>query len=173
MLASTETSGGPHARVSPFRTRPVPFASTGTGCGRRSRSQWLGGACRRRARTGHPGDEVKRVRAFTFPDTDRTAIYVNTDDPLWTHAKSGVGHEFYRAVLASVVAHEAWHLAHGASENGALREELRLWQTFIARKLVPTAEGLQHAVVVERDIRTARTRELQASAAANIHAPVP
>jgi hypothetical protein len=120
---------------------------------------------------GSRADEVRKVRAFTFPDADRTTIYVNTDDPLWKHAASGEGHEFYRAVLASAVAHELWHLTHGASESRALREELRVWQTFIRDRLVPTAEGLQHAVLVERDIRAARVTELQALAAASKYRP--
>src|SRR4030095_5277905 len=68
---------------------------------------------------GSRADEVRTVRAFTFPDADRTTIYVNTDDALWLHAASGEGHEFYRAILASVVAHELWHLTHGGSESRA------------------------------------------------------
>ncbi len=104
---------------------------------------------------GSRADEVRKVRAFTFPTVDRTTIYVNTDDPLWKHARSGEHREFYRAILASVVAHELWHLNHGASESGALREELRVWRSFILDKLVPTAEGLQHAVLLEQDIRAA------------------
>ena len=120
---------------------------------------------------GSRADEVRKVRAFTFPDADCTTIYVNMDDSLWKHAARGEGHEFYRAVLASVVAHELWHLTHGASEGGALREELRVWRTFIRDRLVPTAEGLQHAVLVEREIRTARVTELQALAAARKYQP--
>jgi len=120
---------------------------------------------------GSRADEVRKVRAFTFPDADCTTIYVNKDDSLWKHAARGEGHEFYRAVLASVVAHELWHLTHGASEGGALREELRVWRTFIRDRLVPTAEGLQHAVLVEREIRTARVTELQALAARKYQPP--
>ena len=113
---------------------------------------------------GPRADEVRNVRAFTFPD-DCTTVYVNVDDPLWKQAASGEGHEFYTAVLASVVAHELWHLTHGASESGALREELRVWRTFIRDALVPTAEGLQHALLLEREIRTARASELEGFAA--------
>jgi hypothetical protein len=120
---------------------------------------------------GSRADEVRKMRAFTFPDADSTTIYVNMDDSLWKHAASGEGHEFYRAVLASVVAHELWHLTHGASESGALREELRVWRTFILDTLVPTAEGLQHAVLLEREIRTAGVSELQALAAARKYQP--
>ena len=112
---------------------------------------------------GSRADEVRKVRAFTFPAVYRTTIYVNTDDPLWKHARSGEHREFYRAILASVVAHELWHLNHGASESGALREELRVWRSFILDKLVPTAEGLQHAVLLEQDIRAAWISELQAA----------
>jgi hypothetical protein len=112
---------------------------------------------------GSRADEVRKVRAFTFPDLDRTTIYVNVDSSLWKHAVSGDGYEFYRAVLASVVAHELWHLRHGASESGALREELRVWHTFIRDRLVPTAEGLQQAALLDREIRTAMVSELEAT----------
>ena len=111
---------------------------------------------------GLRADEVRKVRAFTFPDVDRTTIYVNTDDPLWKRAASGDGNGFYRAVLATVVAHELWHLKHEASETGALQEELRVWLTFIRDRLVPSAEGLQQAILIEREIRRARASELQA-----------
>jgi hypothetical protein len=111
---------------------------------------------------GSRAEEVRKVRSFTFPDVDRTTIYVNRDCSLWKHAASGEGHEFYRAVLASVVAHELWHLAHDASESGALREELRVWRSFIRDRLVPTAEGLQQAALLEREIRAALVSELQA-----------
>jgi hypothetical protein len=111
---------------------------------------------------GLRADEVRKVRAFTFPDVDRGTIYVNMDCSLWKQAVSGEGHQFYRAVLASVIAHELWHLTHGVSESGALREELRVWVTFIRDRLVPTAEGLQQAVLLEGEIRAATASELQA-----------
>jgi hypothetical protein len=120
---------------------------------------------------GSRADEVRKVRAFTFPDVDRTTIYVNKADPLWTHAASGEGREFYRAVLASVVAHELWHLRHGALESGALREELRVWWTFVLDMLVPTGEGRRYAALLEREIRTACVSELQAVTAARKHQP--
>jgi hypothetical protein len=120
---------------------------------------------------GSRADEVRKVRAFTFPDSDRTTIYVNKADPLWTHAASGEGREFYRAVLASVVAHELWHLRHGVLESGALREELRVWWTFVLDKLVPTGAGMRYAALLEREIRTACISELQALAAARKHQP--
>jgi hypothetical protein len=50
---------------------------------------------------GLRADEVRKLRAFTVLDVDRTVIYVNMDCSLWKRALTGDGHEFYRAVRAS------------------------------------------------------------------------
>jgi hypothetical protein len=85
-------------------------------------------------------------------------IYINTERPLWKLATADEpGAVFYRAMLASIVAHESLHLRGIRSEVAALREERRIGLRFARDRLVPTGPGLQRAAMLDREIdRAAR-----------------
>jgi hypothetical protein len=97
--------------------------------------------------------EVSNLEAFTLPEVDNRTVFINVERPLWRLATADdPGASFYRAVLASIVAHELSHLAGNRSEVAALKEERRVWLRFVRDHTVPTAAGLQRAALLDREI---------------------
>lgn len=100
--------------------------------------------------------EVAQLEAFTLPDVDRRTVFVNVERPLWKAAAGAdPGACLYRAMLASIIAHELMHLRGARSEVTALREERRVWIRFLRDRLVPVGLGLERARLLDAEIEAA------------------
>ena len=83
-------------------------------------------------------------------------MFINVERPIFKlAAQDGDGARLYRAMLASIVAHELLHLAGTRSEVAALKEERRVWLRFIRDHVVPADVGMQRAALLDQEIRRA------------------